>query len=182
MVHYQPIQTSGLSLSVKLKIAFWGVVQATVFRYSPRRARGLRNLLLRLFGATISRSASVSNLAKIHCPWNLEMDEFASIGEHAWIYSLDRIRIGRYSCIGQHAFLLTGSHDYNDPAFPLVTSPIRIGEGCWLAVGVKVVPGVTIEDYCVVGCGSVVCRDLPAMMVCAGNPCKPLKKRELKDS
>lgn len=182
MVNYQPIQTSGLPLSAKVKIEIWQIVQATLFRYSPRRVRKFRNFLLRLFGARISGSASVHNLARIHCPWNLEMDDFASVGEHAWIYSLDTIRIGRYSCVGQHTFLLTGSHDYNDPTFPLVTAPIRIGEGCWLAVGVKVIPGVTIEDYCVVGCGSVVCRDLPRMMVCAGNPCKPLKRRELEAS
>jgi putative colanic acid biosynthesis acetyltransferase WcaF len=108
------------------------------------------------------------------------MEDFASIGEHAWIYSLDRIRIGRWSCVGQGVSLLTGTHDYSDPAFSLVTKPVTIGDGVWVAVGAKVLPGITLNDYCVIGAGSIVTKDMPEMMICAGNPCAPIKRRRIK--
>ncbi|MEY2411130.1 MAG: putative colanic acid biosynthesis acetyltransferase WcaF, partial [Verrucomicrobiota bacterium] len=124
--------------------------------------------------------ASVHNSARIDCPWNLEMGERASVGEDAWVYALDKVVINDEACVGQRVFLLTGTHDFQDPTFPLVTRPIVVGYGCWVAVGAIVLPGVKIGSLSVVGAGSVVTRDLPEQMVCAGNPCRPIKRREFK--
>jgi putative colanic acid biosynthesis acetyltransferase WcaF len=52
-----------------------------------------------------------------------------------------------------------------------------IGENAWLASEVFVGPGVTVGELAVVGARSVVMRDQPARMVCAGNPCRPLRQR-----
>jgi len=60
---------------------------------------------------------------------------------------------------------------------PLVKRPIVIGENAWLAADVFVGPGVTVGELSVVGARSVVVRDLPARMICVGNPCKPVKTR-----
>jgi putative colanic acid biosynthesis acetyltransferase WcaF len=60
---------------------------------------------------------------------------------------------------------------------PLITRPIVIGENAWLGADVFVGPGVTIGELCVVGARSVVVKDLPGRMVCAGNPCRPVKER-----
>ena len=38
---------------------FWGMVQSTLFRWSPRPFYGFRAWLLRLFGAQIARQANV---------------------------------------------------------------------------------------------------------------------------
>ena len=37
---------------------------------------------------------------------------------------------------------------------------------------VKIMPGVTIGDYTVIGAGSVVTKDIPSGVVAFGNPCK----------
>ena len=179
-VHFHPVQKSQLPMKVKPLMHLWAIVQATLFAWSPNCCRGFRRLLLRAFGARLSPTASIHNKARIDCPWNLEMDDFASIGEHAWIYALDRIRIGSRSCVGQRVLLITGTHDHSDPAFSLITKPITIGDGVWLAVGAKVLPGITLHNYCVVGAGSIVTKDMPEMMVCAGNPCRPVKKRRIR--
>ena len=60
---------------------------------------------------------------------------------------------------------------------PLVTAPIIIGENAWLGADVFVGPGVTVGELCVVGARSVVMKDLPPRMICAGQPCRPLKPR-----
>jgi maltose O-acetyltransferase len=54
-------------------------------------------------------------------------------------------------------------------------SPIAIGDDVWLGGGVIVCPGVTIGAGTTVGAGSVVTRDLPPLVVAAGNPCRVLR-------
>jgi len=43
-------------------------------------------------------------------------------------------------------------------------------------------PGVTIGEGAVIGARSVVTRDVPAWMVCAGHPCVPIKERKVADA
>ena len=54
--------------------------------------------------------------------------------------------------------------------------PVRIGNDVWLGAGVIVNPGVTIGDGAVIGSGSVVTRDIPPMVIAAGNPCRVLRE------
>ncbi len=55
--------------------------------------------------------------------------------------------------------------------------PIYIGDHAWIAAEAFVHPGVIIGEGCVIGARSVVNKDMPAWMVCAGHPCKPIKER-----
>jgi putative colanic acid biosynthesis acetyltransferase WcaF len=178
-VAYHPTQSAGFSMRMRLASLAWRLVNITVFRFSPKPFRAFRRALLRAFGAQLGRGASVHNTARIDCPWNLRMGICASVGEHAWVYALDKIAIADYACVGQHAFLLTGTHDYNDPGFPLRTRPVSVEAGAWLAARCTVLPGVRIGAYTVVGAGSVVSKPLPGGMVCGGNPCAVLRKRNL---
>jgi acetyltransferase-like isoleucine patch superfamily enzyme len=53
--------------------------------------------------------------------------------------------------------------------------PIKIGSNVWIGGSVCVMPGVTIGDGAVIAGGSVVTDDIPAGMLAAGNPCKPVR-------
>lgn len=59
--------------------------------------------------------------------------------------------------------------------------PITVGDNVWFGAQVCVLPGVTIGDNCVIGAGSVVCKDIPANSVAVGNPCKVIKKIDRDD-
>ncbi len=54
--------------------------------------------------------------------------------------------------------------------------PITIKENCWLAANVTVCGGVTINEGCVIGAGSVVTRNIPPNSLAAGNPCKVIRQ------
>jgi maltose O-acetyltransferase len=48
--------------------------------------------------------------------------------------------------------------------------PVHIGENVWIGAGALILPGVTIGDDALIGAGSVVTRDVPRFVLCAGNP------------
>jgi len=115
-------------------------------------------------------------------PWNLEMGDYCVLGDDVEIYNLARIRIGSQCVISQRSYLCSATHDYTDTSFPLYSKPIEISSGAWVAAGVFVGPGVTVGEGAVVGAYSVVTKDVPAWMVCGGNPCRPIKRRYLKQA
>lgn len=158
---------------------FWQLVQATVFRWSPRPLHGFRAWLLRLFGADIPCPGQVVVFptAKITFPWRLHLHPRSMIGRNVTIYNLGDITLEYGANVSQNCHLCAGTHDFNRWSMPLVTVPIVIGRNAWVAADVFVGPGVNIGELCVVGARSVVVKDLPPRMICAGNPCRPLKPR-----
>jgi putative colanic acid biosynthesis acetyltransferase WcaF len=180
-MHNQNTYT-GPSFSLKNRLArvLWGVVVLTLFKYSPRPLHSWRSFLLRCFGAKVGKGVHVYPGAIIWAPWNLELDDECGVASGATLYSQGKIRIGKRAVISQGSHLCAGTHDYTLPGFPLITKPITIADHAWIAAEAFVHPGVTIGEGCVVGARSVVTRDMPAWMVCAGHPCKPLKDRIIK--
>lgn len=158
---------------------FWSFVQATIFRWSPRPWHGFRARVLRLFGATIPDPGKVVVFptARITYPWRLCMHPRSMIGRHVIIYNLGVVTLKYGANISQHAHLCAGTHDFNQWSMPLITKPIVIGRNAWVAADVFIGPGVSIGDLAVIGARSVVIKDMPEKMICAGNPCRPIKSR-----
>lgn len=182
---YTPVQTSQMPLPQKMKNIVWGMVNSTFFRFTPPYGgifRKWRILLVRLFGGQVDWNVSLHPKVKIDYPWNLKMRNKSSLGEGCWAYAMAPISIGDFSCIGKNVFLLTGSHDIEKRTFDLVTKPISVGSGCWIATASTVLPGVEIGDFCVVAASAVVTKNFAAYSVVGGNPAKFIKMREIKDA
>ncbi|MDF1870493.1 MAG: hypothetical protein P1U30_08895 [Phycisphaerales bacterium] len=167
------------SLQNKLMRVLWGIVQATLFRCSPRPFHAWRNFLLRLFGAKLHKSARVYPRAKVWGPWNLVMHELSAIADDVDCYCVKPITIGARSTVSQYSYLCGATHDHERSALPLIPMPITIGEDVWIAADVFVAPGTTINDGVVVGARSSVFTDLPAWTICIGSPAKPKGPRAL---
>jgi putative colanic acid biosynthesis acetyltransferase WcaF len=135
---------------------------------------------LRLFGASIPEPGKVVVFptASIVFPWKLALSPRSMIGPNVSVYNLAQVSLLRGANVSQNCHLCAGTHDYKRWSMPLVAKPIVIGENAWLGADVFVGPGVNIGELCVVGARSVVVKDLPPRTVCAGNPCRVLKKRE----
>lgn len=161
--------------------ALWLVVESTLFRFSPRPCHGWRRALLRLFGARILDQAGpparIAPSSRIHFPWKLELHRGVMVGPDTKLYNLAPITLHAGANLAQGVHLCAGSHDYTRWTMPLDARPIVVGENAWLAAEVFVGPGVTIGELAVIGARSVVMRNQPARMVCAGNPCRPIKAR-----
>jgi putative colanic acid biosynthesis acetyltransferase WcaF len=158
----------------------WTFVQATIFRWSPRPWHGFRAHLLKLFGADIPEPGQVVVFpsAKISYPWRLHLQPRSMIGPFVSIYNLADITLEYGANVSQNCHLCAGTHDFNRWSMPLVTRPIMIGRNAWIAADVFIGPGVTVGELAVIGARSVVVKDMPAHMICAGHPCRPLKPRQ----
>lgn len=169
------------TLANRMRRALWGVVCALLFLPSPRPMHRWRAVLLRAFGAQIGRGAHVYPRVRVWAPWNLVVGEESGIADDVTLYTMAPIIIGRRVVISQGAHLCAGTHDYEDPRFPLTAHPIHVGDRAWIAAEAFVHPGVTIGEGAVIGARSVVTKDMPEWTVCAGHPCKPLKARVMKE-
>jgi putative colanic acid biosynthesis acetyltransferase WcaF len=167
------------ALANRIGRVFWSIIYGLFFRYSPKPLHQWRSFLLKCFGAKVGKSVHVYPGAKIWAPWNLELGDGAAVANGAILYTQGMISIGKNAVISQGAHLCAGTHDYNLPDFPLYTKPIIIGDYAWVAAEAFIHPGINIGNGCVIGARSVVTKDMPEWMVCAGHPCKPIKARKL---
>lgn len=65
--------------------------------------------------------------------------------------------------------------------FPVTKASVTIKDDVWLAMGVTVLLGVTIESCCVVGAHSLVAKDVPAGVLVAGVPASVRKELDFGD-
>jgi len=159
----------------KMGRLIWGIVYVLLFRFSPRPFHGWRAFLLRRFGAQIGVGCHIYSAVKIWAPWNLVCQAGACIADGAEIYNPARVILGEGAIVSQGAYLCAASHDYQDPAFPVIEASIQIGNKTWVAARSIVLLGVKVGDGCVVGAGSVVTRSMPPNTLCAGNPAKVIR-------
>ncbi len=160
--------------------ALWELVGAPVFALTPRVLWGLRNALLRAFGARIGHRVHIHPSVRIAVPWTLTIGDEVGIGDRVQLYSLGPIAIGDRATVSQNAHLCAGSHDHRDPTLPLTKPPITIGPEAWVCADAFIGPGVVIGPLAVVAARAVVVHDVPASAIVAGNPARQVGARHLR--
>lgn len=161
----------------KVKESLWLLVSLVLFRLCPFSFSALKRVVLRMFGAGVGRNVTIKPQVKITFPWKLTLGDHVWLGEECWLLNLEHIMIGSHVCISQRAFLCTGSHDYKQVRFDLITRPIKLADGAWVGAGCWVGPGVTLGSHAVLTAGSVATKDLAAHGIYRGNPAVLVKQR-----
>lgn len=160
-----------------LKRVIWYYINAVIFKSSFIPFYGLKNALLRLFGAKIGNGVELKPCVNIKYPWLLTIGDHVWIGEDVWIDNLVMITIGSNVCLSQGALLLTGSHDYKKPAFNLITGKVTLEDGVWIGAKSIVNAGITVGSHAVLTSGSVATKNLDSYGVYQGNPAVKVRDR-----
>jgi putative colanic acid biosynthesis acetyltransferase WcaF len=157
--------------------ALWGLAWLLLIRPSPRPLHGWRAFVLRCFGAQLGNNCHIYPCARIWAPWNLVCDEAAAVADGAEIYNPKPIHLGSHSIVSQHAYLCGATHDLDDPAFPMISAPIRVGAYAWICARATVQMGVSVGEGAVLGLGAIATKDLEPWTIYAGIPARRVKDR-----
>lgn len=169
-----PGKISPWNAMTRVRLFVWQLIWAIACAWTPKPANFWRLFVLRRFGARIHGHPFVHQRARIAMPWNVTLHDAACVGDRATLYSQDSITLHAGALVAQEAYLCCGTHDLMDPAWPLLTAPIVIGERAFVGARVFVLPGVTIGARAIVGACSVVTADVAPGSRVAGNPARTL--------
>jgi len=124
----------------------WGLVGWPLFRLSPAATVRLAAVCpAALRGAGGPPGAHLPS-AEVYLPWNLTIGDWSAVGEGALLYNLGPVTIGSRVTVSQRAHLCAGTHDFRDPAMPLLKPPIVIADQVWVCADAFVGPGVTVGE------------------------------------
>ncbi len=106
------------------------------------------------------------------------------LNRNVMVASQELVEIGDHCMLANGCFVSDANHRFDDRELPITwqgfesKGPTRIGNNCWLGVGVVVTSGVTIGERCVIGANSVVTKDVPPYSIAAGAPARVLRTIE----
>jgi putative colanic acid biosynthesis acetyltransferase WcaF len=163
--------------SVRMKRLAWNAVWILLYRLSPRPLHGWRSLLLRAFGAKMGPHCHFYPKSKVWAPWNLVCDDQVTAADGAEVYNPSRMSFGSHAILSQHSYICGATHDYDDPAFPLIAYAMCVGAYSWICARASVAPGANVGEGAVLGLGSVATHDLEPWTVYAGVPAVKVKAR-----
>jgi len=174
-----PYLRPAFSVGNRLRRVTWNVVWLLLYRPSPRPFHAWRAMLLRLYGATMGPNCHFYPASKVWAPWNLICAEQVTAADDAEIYNPAPISFGGHAILSQGAYVCGATHDYDDPAFPLIAFAMHIGSYAWVCARASVAPGVNVGEGAVLGLGSVASRDLEPWSVYSGVPAIKIKQRRI---
>ena len=175
------LQQLELSLKNKVLRIVWSVIWILLFRPSPRIFHSWRRFLLVAFGAKIEKGAHIYPSVKVWAPWNLSMKKNACLGDYVNCYNVSTVEVGANSTVSQYSYLCTASHDYSNKDMELIVGSIIIGSDVWITADVFIGPGLKISNGAVILARSSVFNDIPELIIAAGTPAIPIKKRNFNE-
>jgi putative colanic acid biosynthesis acetyltransferase WcaF len=161
----------------RAKRLLWQLCWLLFYRFSPRTLHAWRASLLRLFGATLGPDCHFYSRSRVWAPWNLRCADHVAAADGVEIYNPSLIELGSHVILSQDSYLCGATHDYNDPAFPLLAYRMQLDPYAWICARAVVAPGIHIGEGAVLGLGSVATQDLAPWTVYSGHPAQPIRPR-----
>ncbi|MEO7030548.1 MAG: putative colanic acid biosynthesis acetyltransferase [Acidobacteriaceae bacterium] len=176
--HPDPYVRPAFTRANRARRLLWNTAWLLLFRPTPRPFHAWRASLLRLFGATLGPHCHFYPSARVWAPWNLICADHVAAGPGVEIYNPSLLQLDSHVILSQNAFLCGATHDYNDPAFPLIAYRMHLEPYAWVCARASVAPGVNLGEGAVLGLASVATRNLEPWTIYAGNPATALKPRQ----
>ncbi len=106
------------------------------------------------------------------------VDAYPGIMKGCYIQGKGGIEIGNYTQIAPNVVIVSANHDVYDSR-KYISAKVIIGKYCWLGAGCKIMPGVILGDFTIVGAGAVVTKSFPeGYCILGGVPAKKIKYLE----
>lgn len=146
-------------------------------RTAPDDARTRRDILEKLLGTCHPLTFIEPDF---HCDYgfNIHTHGLTVINYNCVILDTSPVHIGAGAFIAPGVCLSCAGHSL-DPVQRSegvsTSKPIRLEDNVWIGANAVVCGGVTIGSGSVIGAGSVVTHDIPAGVVAAGVPCRPIR-------
>jgi putative colanic acid biosynthesis acetyltransferase WcaF len=166
------------SRNEQLRRVAWGVGRWLMV-LSPRPCFAWRRAVLRLFGARVGRQVNVYPSCHIYMPWNVSIGDGSALGDDVLVYSLGKVVIGRRVTVSYRTHVCAGTHDFSDPALPLLKPPVTLEDDVWVGTEAFLGPGVTVGTGAIVGARAVVVRNVAPRDIVAGNPARTVGVRKI---
>ncbi len=130
--------------------------------------------------AAIGPNTFVYGRVTILNPHRVSLGDNCTLNEGVMIVAKQQpITIGDNVRVSAGVQIYATGLDYEDGVYPYrhVSLPVAIGDGVWLGIGAKVLPGVTIGQGAVVAAGCVVSKDVPANAIVGGVPARIIRQQ-----
>ena len=104
------------------------------------------------------------------------VDAYPGIMGGCYITGRGGLTVGDYTQVVPNVVIVTANHDLYDSRKHIV-APVTIGKYCWLGAGAKIMPGIELGDWTIVGAGAVVTSSFPqGYCVIGGVPARKIKE------
>jgi len=129
-------------------------------------------------GITIGNGVFIGRNTILSCKnGDIELGDRTNIGFNSEVFSASRVVLGADALLAAYCYVIGGDHDYSDLSKPVLaqgrnSAGVTIGEAVWMGAGAKILDGVTVGKYAIVGAESVVRSDVPAYAVAVGVPAR----------
>lgn len=147
----------------------------------------LRKILLKIVLGKLGKKVFIDTNVYFRYPKRVKIGSYVSINRgcefYPSLYFKDaNIIIGNNIRFGPNVKCYTAGHDYKFLNLPDIAGKIIIKDNVWIGANVIILPGVTINEGCVIAAGSVVTKTTEPYYIYAGVSAKKIKKREIYDN
>jgi maltose O-acetyltransferase len=153
----------------------FGLYLLAITGYAP--SHSYRKFVYRLFGLKIPASSSLHWRARFFHPEKIQVGEFSTIGNDAFLDGREGLIIGNCVNISGEVRIFTREHDIDDPYFSEKGGRVLIDDYAYLGTRVTILPGCRIGYGAVVASGAVVTGDVPEFTVYGGVPARYIRNR-----
>lgn len=139
----------------------------------------LKNKILRFAGLNIGKNTSIGPGLDYLIGYenNITFEDYVCIGNIFRIWAFNEVSIGSFTLIAADVSCVNGWHDKN--TFEPSSGKLRIGKGCWIGNGARIVGALNIGNNVIIGAGATVVSDLPENAIAVGAPARIIGYREL---
>lgn len=146
-----------------------------------RFAYWLRRKLVRHIFFKCGGSVIIKTKAYFGTGTQLIIGDRSQLGEN--LKAESDLILGNDVLIGPDVVMLSSSHAFDRIDLPINRQGARprqsiiIGDDVWIGTRVIILPGIRVGDHAIIGAGSVVTKNVPALAIVGGNPAKVIRFR-----